>query len=418
MRLLVYPHDLSIGGSQINAIDLAAGAAAAGHEVSVYGIPGPLVDYIAERGLRFIPARPLHYRPAPSRIAQIATIARQNRIDLIHAYEWPSCLDAYFGASLFLNVPLLCTVLSMEVMPYVPSSVPLIMGTADLGAQSRSVQRSDVWVIEPPIDVRRDNPSIDGSEFRRRHNASTDDFLIVSVSRLALDLKLDALVRAIDAVDLLAGSHPLKLVLVGDGPAREALETRAKAVNLRHGREVVLLPGAEMDPRAAYAAADLVVGMGSSALRALAIGRPLIVQGEEAFSEIFEPKTLSLFLKQGFYGLGDGWPGAQRLARQIEELVVDAARRIELGAFGRQVVTNRFSLQRAIDLQLDIYRQVLTNPPRRRLADAVRSARLALMLEFANHDPARKRSKKARELALLTAARSGRWPPEAAEYGA
>ena len=29
MRLLVCPHDLQIGGSQINAIDLAAGAAAA-----------------------------------------------------------------------------------------------------------------------------------------------------------------------------------------------------------------------------------------------------------------------------------------------------------------------------------------------------------------------------------------------------
>ena len=130
MRLLVYPHDLSIGGSQINAIDLAAGAAAAGHDVSVYGIPGPLVDYITERGLTYIPARTLHYRPAPSRIAQLATIARQNRIDLIHAYEWPSCLDAYYGASLCLNVPLLCTVLSMDVMPYVPASVPLIMGTA------------------------------------------------------------------------------------------------------------------------------------------------------------------------------------------------------------------------------------------------------------------------------------------------
>ncbi|MBP1862301.1 glycosyltransferase family 4 protein [Rhizobium herbae] len=417
MRLLVYPHDLSIGGSQINAIDLAAGAAASGHEVIVYGIPGPLVEYVAERKLRFIPARPLPYRPAPSRIAQIATIARQNRIDLIHAYEWPSCLDAYYGASLFLNVPLLCTVLSMDVMPYVPASVPLIMGTEDLGAQARKVQRSDVWVIEPPIDVERDNPNIDGSEFRRRHSVSAKDFLIVSVSRLALDLKLDALVRAIDAVDLLAGSHPLKLVLVGDGPAREALETRAKAVNLRHGRDVVLLPGAEMDPRAAYAAADLVVGMGSSALRALAIGRPLIVQGEEAFSEIFEPRTLGLFLKQGFYGLGDGWPGAQRLARQIEELVVDPARRTELRALGREVVTERFSLERAIDLQLGIYQQVLANPPRRRLADAARSARLALMLEFANHDPTRKQRRKARELAVLAAARSGRWPPEAVECG-
>ena len=37
VRLLVAPHDLEIGGSQINAIDLAAGAAEAGHDVIVYG---------------------------------------------------------------------------------------------------------------------------------------------------------------------------------------------------------------------------------------------------------------------------------------------------------------------------------------------------------------------------------------------
>lgn len=103
--------------------------------------------------------------------------------------------------------------------------------------------------------------------------------MIVIVSRLALDLKLDALVRAIDAVDVFAGSHPLKRVLVGDGPACDTLEMRAKAVNSRHGRDVVLLPGAHMDPRSAYAGANLVVGTGSSAFRAMAIGRPLIVQG-------------------------------------------------------------------------------------------------------------------------------------------
>src|SRR5215218_3627256 len=66
MRLLVAPHDLGIGGSQINAIDLAAGAAEAGHDVTVYGVPGPLLGLVEAHGLDFVPARPLRYRPAPS----------------------------------------------------------------------------------------------------------------------------------------------------------------------------------------------------------------------------------------------------------------------------------------------------------------------------------------------------------------
>jgi glycosyltransferase involved in cell wall biosynthesis len=265
--------------------------------------------------------------------------------------------------------------------------------------------------MEPPVDTERDNPAIDGSSFREMNGVSDNELLVVTVSRLALDLKLDALVRAIDAADLLAEHFPLKLILVGDGPSREALTARAHAVNLRHGRKVIGLPGSERDPRAAYAAADLVIGMGSSALRALAIGRPVVVQGQQGFSEIFEPATLPLFLEQGFYGVAEGPAGAARLASQIEGLLRDRERMEELGHFGRQVVAERFSLKRAVDLQLEIYRDIIVAPPWRRLADSLRSARLALTVEASNHHPLRKRRKKNREQELLTAAGSGFWPP-------
>ena len=90
MRILVCPHDLIIGGSSINAIDLAHKFVERGHSVAIYGVPGPLVEYINERGLRYIPARRLKYRPAPSRIAQLAGIVARERFDIIHAVEWPA----------------------------------------------------------------------------------------------------------------------------------------------------------------------------------------------------------------------------------------------------------------------------------------------------------------------------------------
>ena len=411
MRILVYPHDLAIGGSQINAIDLAAGVAEAGHDVVVYGTPGPLVEYIRDRGLRFIPARRNRFRPAPSRIVQLAAIAARERIELIHAYEWPPCLDAYYGAGLVLGVRVVCTVLSMTVMPFVPASVPLIMGTADLGEDARRVQRGDVWVLEPPIHVASDHPGIDGSHFRATHDVRRDELLVVTVSRLAVDLKLDALVRAIDAVDLLADRFPVRLVIVGGGPAHEPLLRRAQSVNARRGREVVTLHGPERDPRPAYAAADIVIGMGSSSMRALAMSRPVVVQGEKAFSEVFEPGTLHVFLRQGFYGLGDDAPGAFRLASQLERLLGSAELRERLGEFGRKVITERFSLDRAVRLQLGIYEEVLKTPPQRDVLDALRSGGRALWLEICNHDPRRKRDRAGEERRLFAAASQGAWPP-------
>ena len=411
VRILVYAHDLALGGSQINAIDLAAGAARAGHEVVVYGIRGPLVSYIEQSGLRFIAARRLRYRPAPSRIAQLTALALRERLDLIHAYEWPPTLDAYFGPGLLARVPVLSTVLSMTVAPYIPASLPLIMGTADLGAAARAVHRGDIWVIEPPIDVTQDHPGLDGRAFRALHGVRDDELLIVSVSRLAVDLKLDALVRAIDATARLGLRHKVRLIVVGGGPAHDALRERAQEVNRRCGRPLVVLTGPDLNPRPAYAAADIVVGMGSSALRALAIGKPVVVQGDRGFSEVFEPATLPIFLRQGFYGVGDDAPHVGRLEAQLEGLLTDAARRLQLGRFGRQVASTRFSLERALNIQLDIYEQVSRRPPRWHLPEALRSASRALRLEIDNHDPRRKRRSRIEQEHLFATARAGRWPP-------
>jgi glycosyltransferase involved in cell wall biosynthesis len=404
MRILVAPHDLGIGGSQINAIDLAAGVAEAGHDVVVYGVPGPLVDHVRARGLEFIAARPLRYRPAPSRVLQLAGLARERRLDLIHAYEWPPCLDAYYASHLLLGVPLVCTVLSMSVSPLVPSSVPLIMGTEALGDDARRMQAAPVWVLEPPIDVEGDHPAIDGTAFRRACGADDAAMLLVTVSRLAVDLKLDALVQAIDAVDHLAGRRPVQLAIVGSGPAEAALRERADAVNTRWGREVVRFTGAMADPRPAYAGADLVLGMGSSALRALAIGRPVVVQGEGGFSKVFEPATLPYFLRYGMWGRDEPDWTVSQLAGQIDDLLAAPARRAELAAFGRQTVANRFSLSRAVSRQLEIYAEVHQRGRRVSSTDAATAARRAVRLEFDNLDPRRKRARRAAEHALLTAA--------------
>ncbi len=406
MRLLVAPHDLGIGGSQINAIDLAAGAAAAGHEVVVYGKPGPLVDYIESRGLEFIPARELRYRPAPSRIAQLATLARQRRLDLIHAYEWPPCLDAYFGAHLGGGVPLLCTVLSMWVSPLVPPSIPLIMGTEALAEEARQTHRAPVSVLEPPIDAVADAPSIDGAPLLTEFGVGADELLVVTVSRLSLELKVDALVDAIDAIDLIAGELPVTLLIVGDGPAAASLRARAEQVNRRWQREVVKFAGARLDPRPAYAAADLVVGMGSSALRAMAIAKPVVVQGEAGFSRVFEPASYDYFLREGFWGVGEGLANAPRLAEQMRDLLTDAERRERLASYGRATVVERFSLQRAIGLQLDAYERVVAAGVERRWSDAASAASRALGLEIRNHDPRQKRARSAAETARLAGAGS------------
>lgn len=408
MKVVVFPHELSIGGSQINAIDLAAVVASLGHEVIVYAPQGPLESYVSSKGLRYVPARHFRYRPSVARITQLAGLVRKEKVDLIHAYEWPPCLDAFFGAGLVLGTPIVCTVLGMTVMPAVPRSLPLIMGTEELAESARLTHSGPVVSIEPPIDVENDNPSTDGSGFRAAHGIKNGELLVVTVSRLALDLKLDALVDAIDAIDQLASSWPVRLVIVGDGKAAPQLKARAAGVNSRHGREAITLAGASLDPRSAYAAADVVLGMGSSSMRALAHGKAVIVQGERGFNVPFDEEHAPMFLYKGFYGIGDGTSGGPQLAKYLSELLADSNRRAALGALGRETIVSRFSLRNSGATVLKIYEKAISQRPSRRtlVPEMVRSAWVAAGIEFRNHLPSHKRQLAETERRRLSAAES------------
>lgn len=292
----------------------------------------------------------------------------------------------------------------MDVSNLIPASVPLIVGTEHLGDIARRTN-PDVTVLEPPIDVVGDHPGIDGSGFRDQFGIAESDILMVTVSRLAIELKLDALVDAIDATRILADRYPVRLVLVGDGEARAQLEARAAEVNEATGAETVQFAGELSEPRPAYAAADIVVGMGSSALRAMAIGKPLVVQGERGFSLPLQPDTMDTFLDQGFWGLGDGTPAGARLADQLEPLVADAGRREELGEFGRRTVVERFSLERAAGIMEDLYSRIArkskSRPP---VGEVPLMAWRAVDREVQQHRPSVKRERATEESARLTAA--------------
>ena len=139
--------------------------------------------------------------------------------------------------------------------------------------------------------------------------------LAVVVCRLARELKLEGLLTACRVVGQLAAEGTdIRLAIVGDGPARLVVEEEAAKANaLGTNPPAIHLVGEMVDPRPAYAAADIMLGMGGSALRGMAFGKPLIVQGEAGFWKLCDEESAPSFLAGGWYGLGDGAPGDARL---------------------------------------------------------------------------------------------------------
>jgi hypothetical protein len=117
------------------------------------------------------------------------------------------------------------------------------------------------------------------------------------------------------------------------------------------------------DPRPAYAGADIMLGMGGSALRTLAHGKPLIVIGERGFARIFEPATVDYFYRFGFFGNRPSNDPVGHLAAQLQA-VLGEERRHALGEFGLAEVRARFGLDASVEKLEAIYRDSIQAVPR------------------------------------------------------
>lgn len=383
MRVLLAPMSSQIAGTQINCVDLGAYVRDLGHEVLVYVEDGPLSELIADRGLPHVVAEhPAYLERGTSAARAFRAVVARERVDLVHAYERARTLQAYLGAYVLGGVPVMATIYSLGLPHGLPDDISIVMGTRELVEEARRHRHGPVHLLEPPVDTQRDHPDVDGSSFRRSLGIGDDERVLVVATRLSQVLKLEGLCGAIDAVSRLTGELPVRLVIVGDGPARERVEREARAANSHAGRQIVVLPGFMVDPRPAYAAADVVLGQGSSALRGMAFGKPTVILGEGGFSEVFEPATAPTFLEIGMYGFGRGVGDYPGLAGQLRRLLGDEALRADLGGFSRTMVEERFSLTAAAASLEGIYGRVVVTTPTdlgRRLVPGARSG-LALAL--------------------------------------
>lgn len=347
MRVLVYAHQLEIGGTQTNAIELAAALRDLhGCEVALFATPGPMLSLVNSMGLRYLPAPAPGFYPSPARIQALRAAARELRPDVIHVWDWWQCLDAYYGVHLPMGLPLVVTDMNMTLTRVLPKRLPTTFGVPCLVEQAKATGRSCVDLLLPPVDTNANAPDEKlGREFRALHGIGQEELLLVTVSRLSYNMKSESIARTIEAVRQLGTRHPIRFVLAGEGQARAAIEKLAGDVNAELGRPAVVLTGPLMDPRSAYAAADVVIGMGGSGLRGMAFAKPVIVVGEGAFSNVLGPATAQWFLRNGIYGQRSDTAQSRPLAGLIKELVSSPELRSYLGGFARNFVVTNFSLE-------------------------------------------------------------------------
>lgn len=364
MRVLVHMNSLELGGTQLNAVDFAVAARERGIESILVGMLDTLptspnlldyarvhcVDievYDAASGMR-------------AHAAQLREISRRQRVDLVHVYGmWGAARPVYWGPARWGRLPWVHTVYEMSIAPIVLRHMPLIVGTGYL-LDEQSDRSGATVLISPPVDVERDAPGYEGAVEFRREAGLGEGPLIGIVSRLDSRMKARSLEIAIDAMVQL-GDTGATLYIVGGGDAAVPLGARAQRVNDMLQRDAIRLLGPMSDPRPAYSAADIVLGMGGSAARALAFGKPLVVQGEAGWSRVFDRSSADDLARSSYWSPDTLADPVGELARDVRRLLDDPTHRAELGAFGREFAVDRFGLPAMAERLCAVYERALSS---------------------------------------------------------
>ena len=189
----------------------------------------------------------------------------------------------------------------------------------------------------PTAAIRGVAPSRDVA--RARLGLAASAFVVVGVGRLVpvkgFDLVVDALPRVV------AARRDACVILVGDGPERDAIEARAKALGVAsHLR----LPGAVDDVVPYLAAADVLAapsrneGMGRAIVEAMALGVPVVAASVGGIPDVVDAACGRLIPPGDAAALGDAL--AELAAPMLRAKLAEAARR-RAEAFSDEVAAAR-----------------------------------------------------------------------------
>ena len=206
---------------------------------------------------------------------------------------------------------------------------------------------------------------VDSHKFHPRNGArmalgppgfmGSDAIIIGSVGRLAPVKDFPTLIRAFHCLreQWPEQRHRLRLVIIGDGPARLECECLIAALGLG---EKVWLAGDRSDIAELMRAMDLFVlpsrgeGISNTILEAMASGLPVIATAVGGNPELVAPGRTGTLIPPA---------DPEQMAQALRASVADPLRLAQEGRAAREAIEARFSMDAMVQSYLGVYDQVL-----------------------------------------------------------
>ncbi len=350
-----------VGGQERVALDLADGQVRRGHRVAVISLApppdGPLAVEFKDAGVATytIPKGP---GLDPTLTARVAWRLRRLRAEVVHSHNPLPLIYAAPAARLIGAVAIHTKhgqnpssrgqiFLRQAAARLVSAFVAVSPGTAEQARKQRDCPAERLHVIPNGIRLERFRPDdAVRAATRAALGIPADAWVVGTIGRVDENKNQPLLVRAVAP---LLGDRG-HVVIVGDGPARPALDAALAPLGDRGhalGRRMDvdrLLPAFDV-----FALSSISEGLPLVVPEAMAAGLPIVSTRVGGLADVVDDGVTGLLC-----------PVDEAALRAcLAELGADRARARQMGARGREVALSRYSAERMLDDYLALYEKAL-----------------------------------------------------------
>jgi L-malate glycosyltransferase len=360
LRVLVADLERVWRGGQEQALLLMTGLKRRGHSAELVAVRDSAIALRAQ-------AASIRVHAVSDRARRIGAARRLRQLigeklfDVVYANE-AHALTAAWLAHAHRHVPLVAARRVVFPLSRSPISLARYRAAARIVAISQAV-RSEL--LAAGLDPKRIEIVPDGVEIpdpvspetrlraRERWGLPADSTVIVNVGALSAEKGHALLIEAFARLQREMGN--CQLLISGDGPLRAQLERQAQEAGLA---AAVTFAGFVSDVDSVYRAADLFVfpslqeGAGSSLLRAMAFGLPVLALARGGVAELIE---------DGRNGILVANASAEALARAAKGMLGDRELRESLSLAAREAVASRYSADRMVDDTARLFEELVSS---------------------------------------------------------
>lgn len=373
IKLLEFITAFEVGGTERQVVNLARGLDPSIFELSFACLrrSGPFLEEIERLAVPLAEynINTLRSRKALKEQIRFARYVKQSRIQIVHTYGFYAHVFAIAAARL-AGVPIivasvrdtgeLWTPMQRRAQKVVCRWADCVLVNSE-AVRHRLIEegysQDKIVVIGNGIDLAKFARNGSDGRMHREFILSGDAPRVVVLSRLHSMKGIDYF---LEAAAMVATRFPeARFLIVGDGPYREELERYA--VRLGLGQRVIFT-GLRLDVPEVLSGVTVSVipslseGLSNTLLESMAAGAPVVATKVGGNPEVVEDGVTGLLVPPRD-------PGA--LARAISLLLEDPPMALSLGRAGRQLVAERFSIERMVRQTENLYLRLMSRSPRR-----------------------------------------------------